>query len=326
MKGVGFTSKNQARYVLITPARNEADYIDQLIECVLAQTVPPVSWVIVSDGSVDETDLIVKRYARTHPTIHLLRREKTSGRNFSSKVHAFRAGYERLKDVDHDFIGSLDADISFAPDYYERILAHFHSNERLGIAGGLLHDIGPRHIVAHTSLASMSGGIQMFRRRCYEDVGGYVPVRLFGEDTVAEVTARMMGWEVRVFPEIIAHHHRPTGSYSNTVLKNQILGGMNDYLLGYHPLFLFSKSLYLMLSRPYLAAGLFRLYGYLNAYLKREPRDVSEQFITFIRQEQLERLRHQVRTGLADIPRNLRVLKGKRRHFPEEPVKPGHRP
>lgn len=155
-------------YILITPARNEAAYIEETIKSVIAQTVLPQKWVIVSDGSTDGTDEIVKDYEASHDFIQLLHRKADRSRNFASKVYAIRAGIRQLEDIEYNFIGNLDADMSFEPNYYERIFVEFQSNSKLGIAGGMLFEpYDGKWIQQRTSTSwSVSGPIQMFRRQC----------------------------------------------------------------------------------------------------------------------------------------------------------------
>src|SRR5215467_6869786 len=107
---------NNLEYVVITPARNEAHFIEQTLKSVTSQTVLPLKWVIVSDGSTDGTDDIVKQYAAQYPWIELLRMPERAERHFAGKVHAFNAGYTRVRDTEYDVVVSLDADISFEDD------------------------------------------------------------------------------------------------------------------------------------------------------------------------------------------------------------------
>src|SRR5450432_3698348 len=109
-------------YVLITPARNEADYIELTLQSMVAQTVLPLKWVIVSDGSTDGTDDIVRRYMPDNPWIELLRMPERQERHFAGKAHAFNAGYDRVKDLDFDIVGNLDADVSFEPAHFEFLI------------------------------------------------------------------------------------------------------------------------------------------------------------------------------------------------------------
>src|SRR5947207_9908009 len=126
----------QLTYVLITPARNEEAHIEATIKSVVAQPSRPVKWVIVSDGSTDRTDEIVKRYAAAHDWIELVRMPERTERHFAGKVHAFNAGLERVGESKSDLIGNLDGDVSFEADYFEYLLGRFARNPRLGVADG----------------------------------------------------------------------------------------------------------------------------------------------------------------------------------------------
>src|SRR5437588_447131 len=166
-----------AQYVLITPARNEAKYIGGLIESVLAQTRPPLRWIIVDDGSTDGTGAVTAKYAQLHDFIMPLRAAGSSGRSFGSKVRAFQFAYDHLRGVRFEFIGNLDADVTLQPDYYGRILEQFESDPRLGIAGGVIFErtsVGSWRDVSSPDL--VAGAIQFFRRQCFDEIGGLKPV------------------------------------------------------------------------------------------------------------------------------------------------------
>src|SRR5262245_34315386 len=125
----------QLSYALVTPARNEAEFIGDTIEAVCAQTVLPRRWVVVSDGSTDGTDDIIKRYAARHSWIEYVRRPPQTERHFAAKVQCFNTGYQRLDGIDYDIVGNLDADITFEKDYLEFLLGRFAADETLGVAG-----------------------------------------------------------------------------------------------------------------------------------------------------------------------------------------------
>jgi len=254
--------------------------------------VLPQKWVIVSDGSTDNTDEIVRRWAAKYDFIELLRREADAGRNFASKVYAIRAGFGRLNRTEYEFLGNLDADISFEPDYYGRVLAAFEENPKLGIAGGILFEpCRAKGVQQWTSTSwSVSGPIQMFRRQCYEDIGGFIPLRDGGEDAVVEVMARMHGWEVRSLPDITVFHHRVTGTAKGGIFSARFRQGAMEYVLGYHPLFEIAKCLFRVRERPYLLGSWFRLSGYAWAFFRGVQREVPDSVIKFLRREQIQRL------------------------------------
>ncbi len=187
------------RYAMVTPARNEAENIERLLQAMEAQTVRPAKWVIVSDGSTDGTDDIVKKHAAEHKWIELERRPERAERHFAAKVEAFNAGYARLKGVDYDLVGSMDADISFDPDFFAYLLGKFAENPKLGLGGAPFKEEGLEYDFRFSSVEHVSGALQVFRRECFEQIGGYVPVKGGGIDVIAVWSARAQGWETRTF-------------------------------------------------------------------------------------------------------------------------------
>src|SRR6516162_6214487 len=129
-------------YVLITPARNEEAFIEKTIESVIHQTVLPVKWVIVDDGSTDKTPDIVGRYSAHYPWIELVQRPQRPDRSFAAKVEAFNVGHERVNGLDYRIVGNLDADLSFDSDYFEFILSKFREDDNLGVAGTVYKENG----------------------------------------------------------------------------------------------------------------------------------------------------------------------------------------
>ncbi len=278
-------------YTLVTPARNEETYIGQTIEAVLSQTVLPQRWVIVSDGSTDRTDEIANSYARKHSFIQVLRAGEKGRKDFGSKVRAFRAGYSKLQGVEYAFVGNLDADVTFNCDYFELVLQRFRSNPKLGIAGGLIYDlIDNRFVKQHTSLNSVGGPVQLFRKQCYEAVGGFVPMSTGGVDAAAEIMARMHGWEVQTFPEIEVRQHRPVLTGNKTVFGERFKRGVINYSLGYHPLFQISSSLSRITERPFVIGSACTLAGFGWSCMKGRQRALSDDVVTFLRAEQMARL------------------------------------
>jgi len=173
------TDLKKLSYVLITPARNEA-FIEKTIKSVISQTVLPKKWIIVSDGSTDRTDEFVKIYLEENVWIELLRMPEHRDRQFAAKVHCFNAGYEMVKDVKYDVIGNLDADISFEEDYFEFLLNKFGEIPQLGVAGTPFVEVeesGQVYNYSFTNIEHVSGACQMFRRECFEAIGGYIPIK-----------------------------------------------------------------------------------------------------------------------------------------------------
>src|SRR5207249_9051081 len=263
-------------YVLVTPARNEGRYIQETIESVLAQTVLPRRWVIVSDGSTDDTESITKRYSLQNVIITLVRRSGDVTRNYGSKVRAISAGSEELRNTDYDFIGILDADVSFDRDYYERVLKEFDNNPRLGIAGGVISERDGQRFRPRFGETErcVPGAIQLFRRQCYEEIGGIRALRYGGEDTTAIEMARMRGWEVLAFRDLVVWHHRRVGTEGMGILAARFRHGLEDYCVGYHPLFETGKCIRRLVERPYVLGSVFRMSGYLWGCMTRQKREL----------------------------------------------------
>jgi glycosyltransferase involved in cell wall biosynthesis len=279
------------RYVLVSPARNEAAFIGLTLESMVAQTHRPERWVIVSDGSTDGTDEIVARYQAEHPWIHLVRMPERRDRSFAAKVQCFNAGMARLEGVDYDVIGNLDADISFGPDYFEFLMQKFAEQPRLGVAGTPFVERNTHYDYRFTNIEHVSGACQLFRRECFADIGGYVPVKGGGIDWMAVTTARMKGWQTRTFTERTCLHHRPMGTGSTGRLRGLFRHGQKDYFLGGHPLWQVVRCTYQLTRRPYVVGGVVLLAGYVWAALRQVPRPVSVELMRFHRTEQMSRLR-----------------------------------
>jgi len=279
-------------YVLITPARNEEAFIEKTIESVVHQTVLPVKWVIVDDGSTDNTPAIVSRYLSQHPWIEMVQMPQRRNRNFAAKVHSFNAGYERVKGLQYQLIGNLDADISFDPDLFAFLLKRFAGDQTLGVAGTIFREEGySSDTDSFEGQNHVSGQCQLFRKKCFEEIGGYVPHRAGGIDWMAVTTARMMGWKTRSFREKSFFHYRHLGTAGRSVLSATFSYGEKDYYLGGHPLWEFFRVIYRMKSRPYLFDGLALGLGYCWAFLRRTPRPVSCELMAFHRKEQMQKLR-----------------------------------
>jgi glycosyltransferase involved in cell wall biosynthesis len=280
------------KYVLITAARNEEALIEKTIRSVVNQSVLPEKWVIVSDGSTDRTDEIVKKYVKTHQWIELLRISGQRGRHFAAKVGAFNAGYDRMKSIKYDYIGSLDADISFDSDYFKFLLEKLSADSKLGVVGTPFVEGNSHYDYRFTNIEHVSGACQLFRRECFEAVGGYISIKGGGEDWTAVTTARMKGWKTRTFTEKTCLHHRKMSSVGGGWYKSWFKHGGKDYYLGGHPLWQIFRSVYQMRRKPYIFGGVFLLFGYIWAWASRVERPVSQELIEFNRREQMQRLKN----------------------------------
>jgi len=286
-------------YVLVTAAYNEGELIENTICSILSQTCRPGKWVIVSDASTDDTDAIVARYAADNPFIQLHRLTGDHPRNFAAQAQAINAGIAQLAATDFDFIGNLDADITLAPSYVEELLEKFHEDPELGLGGGLIYEKCADDVFRSrpdNSLSSVAHAVQLFRRPCFQAIGGrYMPLPYGGPDTYAEVTARMNGWRVASFADLKALHHRTTGSAGGMV-RGCFRQGRMDHSLGTLPAFEVLKILRRLNVNPWLIGAAVRLGGFIFSYCRGEKRAASDEFVAYFRHEQGSRLRNLLRS------------------------------
>jgi poly-beta-1,6-N-acetyl-D-glucosamine synthase len=279
-------------YVLITPARNEEKFIEGTIQSVVKQTVLPARWVIVNDGSSDDTGKIAARYASDHDWIKVVDRPPQQERNFAAKVYAFKAGQEKLNGVNYEIIGNLDADVSLDPDHFEFLMRRFQEDPSLGVAGTVFRE--PEYNSATDSFEGqnyVSGQCQIFRRQCFEAIGGYVPSKAGGIDWIAVTTARMIGWKTRSFREKSFYHHRILGTANHGKIGKSFAYGKKDYYMGGHPLWEVFRCTYQLTKKPYLIGGAALFAGFFTGLLKGEKRVVSEDLMRFHRREQMKKLK-----------------------------------
>jgi glycosyltransferase involved in cell wall biosynthesis len=278
-------------YAIVTPARNEADYIELTIQSMIAQIHRPLRWIIVSDGSTDATDEIVGRYLGAHAWIELLRMPERKERHFAGKVHAFRAGYDRVKDLGVDVIGNLDADVSFEADHFQFLMSKMAESPQLGVAGAPFREGSYQYDYRFTNIENVWGGCQLFRRECFEAIGGYMPLKGGCIDHVAVLSARFHGWQTRTFTERVCQHHRVMGTAVQGSLKAKFKFGVKDRLVGNHPLWEIFRTAYQMKHRPYVIGGLALGWGYAWSMLRRAESPLSSELVAFVRREQMARLK-----------------------------------
>ena len=279
------------KYVLITAARNEEKFIERTIKCVVGQTIRPLKWIIVSNGSTDRTEEIVQNYVADNPWIELLRTPGTVERDFTAKAYALNEAYASVKDLPFDVVGNLDADISFEKGYFEFLLGNFRKDDQLGMAGTPYIEAGKDvsdRLRYDTNY--VHGQCQLFRRECYEQIGGYLPHKLGGLDVIAVIQAKMKGWKVCSFKDKRFVHHRKMNSASSARLFVNFKDGQKDYFLGNHPLYQLVKVIYQISNKPYVIRGALMCAGYIWMFLIGYKRPVDRNFIKFRQQEQLRRI------------------------------------
>ncbi|HWD19969.1 MAG TPA: glycosyltransferase family 2 protein [Verrucomicrobiae bacterium] len=281
------------KYVLITPARNEQAFIAKTLESVTTQTQVPERWIVVDDGSTDRTAEIVTGYAQKFPWIKLMQRQKREGRSFAAKADAVNGALAEMENLAFDVVGNLDADTSFAPDYMAFLMQKFADDPRLGLAGTPFTQDGGYDSTRDSFEGEnyVAGPIQLFRRECFREIGGYFGNRAGGVDWIAVMTARLKGWTVRSFADKRYHHHRSMGTAERSGVAALFSYGEKDYYLGGSPIWQLFRVSYRAVKKPYIIGGAALLSGYAWAAVKRAPRSVTPELMRFHRADQMKKLR-----------------------------------
>ena len=277
------------KYVVITPARDEEAFLERTIESVASQSILPVQWIIVNDGSCDRTAEIIDRAATLYPWITARHRQNRGYREAGGGVIAsFYDGYAQIKSPAWDFLVKLDADLSFSNDYFERCFHEFTKNPTLGIGGGgIYHEEQGQQKLEANPLFHVRGATKIYRRDCWRAIGGLL--RAPGWDTVDELKANMLGWQTQTFPQLHLSHYRFTGA-ADGAWRDCIKNGRANYVTGYHPLFMLLKCARRLWKRPYLSGSIALAWGYLSGYLKRTSQVDDLELIRYTRDQQIRKL------------------------------------
>lgn len=285
---------NHSTYVLMTAARNERRHMDHLINSVRAQTLRPLCWVIVSDGSTDGTDELIKQRLAEEPYIRYVRIEPERRQpGFAGKVCALECAGAILDQMDWDYIGNLDADVMFDANYYEQLVQRLDAHPAIGIAGGYVHEWRSGRFRDRPCNRDdyVAGAVQMFRCACFRDVGGYERLRYGGEDTVAMMKASMRGWVVRAYPDLVVRHMQH-GSIKRGVVRDLFREGAMRQALGSHPAYELAKCARRAMTAPYVIGGVIRWCGYVWPLISGQHRVVDHEFVHQFRHQQMAKLKH----------------------------------
>ena len=283
------TAAQSVRFVIISPVRDEEQHIRATIESVVNQTVRPVEWIIINDGSSDGTGAIIEEYAARFPWIRPIHRPNRGFRKSGGGVvEAFNEAYKTLQSESWDFIVKLDGDLSFAPNYFERCFENFASEPRLGVGGGeICYQIDNQLKFERGPKFHVRGATKIYRRACWEDIGGLWAAP--GWDTIDEVKANMMGWKSYSFGELPLIHHRVTGA-ADGKFRDLAKHGVACHVSGYHPAFVAASCLRRLPQKPYLMGSIAIAYGFIKSYLSGVPRVNDRPLIRYVRSQQLRRL------------------------------------
>lgn len=291
-----------ASYIVISPVKDEETHVQTTIESMLAQTVKPERWIIVDDGSADRTAEIVERYTREHGWITLVRLPRRAERRPGSPVvRAFHAGFALVRRESYDFVVKLDCDLRLRPEYFERLLARFEQDARLGIASGVYAEQnGAEWKPVPMPAYHASGASKVIRARCFEEIGGFVESR--GWDTVDEIRAQARGWTTRHFPDLVFDHLRPEGSSRGPLYTSRMHGEVYYLTGGSWEFFLLKVAHRIIAGRPPVLAGLMLFAGYLRLWLLRRERLVSKEEARFYQRA----LRRRMRDAMSGAAARLR--------------------
>lgn len=285
--------KTGRRYALISPCRNEADYIRKTLDSVISQSVRPALWVIVDDGSTDATPQILAQYSTIHHWIKVVPKPDRGRRAVGpGVVEAFYAGLAHLPLSDFDFICKLDVDLDLPPRYFETLMDRMQANPRLGNASGKPYiRTAQGQWVSEKHGDEMSVGMTKFYRvNCFKDIGGFVREVMW--DGIDCHKSRQLGWTVRSWdePELQFEHLRPMGSSQGNILTGRARHGFGQYFMGSDPVYFTATAIFRMTKRPYVIGGLAMLYGYFNAWVRSKPQLDDKTLRSFIRSYQRQAL------------------------------------
>lgn len=282
-------SVKSTKYVVITPVRDEEAHLASTIESMIHQTVLPIEWVIVDDGSKDKTGEIIDHYAGSYPWIRAVHRKDRGFRKAGGGVvDAFNDGYQALARTDWEFIAKFDGDLTFETDYFEKCFDEFDRDPRLGVGGGtIFYLVDGFKRFEEAPAFHVRGATKIYRKLCWDDIGGFWPAP--GWDTIDEVKANRLGWASRSFPHLHLRHHRGTG-LADGVWSSLIKYGRANYICGYHPLFMVSKCIARLTQKPFVIGSFGLMCGYVSGYFLRTTRVDDQATIKYLRTQQLSRL------------------------------------
>jgi biofilm PGA synthesis N-glycosyltransferase PgaC len=277
-------------YIIISPVRNEGVHLPKTIASIASQSILPLEWIIVDDGSTDDSPSILSHASSIYSWIKVIgRTDRGERKPGTGVIEAFYDGYAVVS-RDWEFLVKLDGDVSFDYNYFERCFQKFVDNPRLGIGGGTVCNLRDGNLIEESIVDPffhVRGATKIYRRECWNQIGELI--RAPGWDTLDELKANMLGWSTFTFSDVKLTHHKPAGSADGS-WKNWVKNGFSNYLVGYHPVFMLLKSLRRLVHRPYGVQSLGLMYGFLLGYWKRIPQVPEQELINYIRDQQIRKL------------------------------------
>lgn len=275
-----------SRYIIISPVRNEEEFIKTTIESVISQTVTPDEWIIVNDGSTDNTEEIIKPYTNLFPWIKLF---NLDDRGFyypgTGIMRVVQFGFDQVTSSNWDFIVKLDCDISVEKQYFEKLLKEFDRYPKLGIASGSIYFIeGEKELKENSQSDHPWGASKIYRKECFNAIGGWKAIP--GWDLADLLSAQMKGWETKCFDEYKIFHFRQTGMRRTGITNGRFLWGRFQYRYGYGFTYILLKSIFWLKQPPLILGGVGIFLGYLFAAVKREEKLFDPEMRKFLRKKQ----------------------------------------
>jgi poly-beta-1,6-N-acetyl-D-glucosamine synthase len=278
-------------YLLVSPCRNESKRMRRTLESVAAQTLPPTLWVIVDDGSTDETPAILAEYARKLEYLKVVRRADRGHRSVGPGViEAFYCGLESVSLADFQYLCKLDLDLVLPPRYFEFLILDMESNPRLGTTSGKPYFESPNGtLVAETISDEMSvGASKFYRTQCFREIGGFVRQVMW--DGIDCHRCRMLGWIAQSVDrkDLRFLHLRPMGSSQRGLWAGRVRTGYGQYFMGTAPVYLIASAIFRLFKHPVLYGSVAMLWGYFSSALRGVPRHEDLVFRRFLRRYQRE--------------------------------------
>lgn len=280
------------RYLLISPCRNEAAYMRRTLDSVIAQSIRPAKWVIVDDGSADETPQVLTEYARQHDWIKIITRHDRGQRSVGPGViEAFYAGYEAVTPDEFDYLCKLDLDLRLPPRYFEILMERMAANPRIATCSGKAYVYADGQLICEGHGDETSLGMTKFYRvTCFKAIGGFVREVMW--DGIDCHCCRMKGWIACSWddPELRFVHLRPEGSSQGSVYTGRMRHGYGQYFMGTGISYMIASALYRISEKPYVLGSLAMLWGWIKSALQRKPRYADTEFRRFLRRYQMRAL------------------------------------
>jgi poly-beta-1,6-N-acetyl-D-glucosamine synthase len=293
------------RYLLISPCRDEAQYLRRTLDSVAAQSVQPAAWVIVDDGSTDKTPAILEEYAQRLPYLRVVRRTDRGRREVGPGViAAFYAGLKTVRLEDFDYLCKLDMDLDLPARYFELLMQRMESDPRIGTTSGKPWFVHPQSGALAPEICGdeMSVGMTKFYRvDCFREIGGFVRQVMW--DGIDCHRARMLGWIAESVDDepLRFVHLRPQGASQKGIWTGRLRKGFGQYFMGTSPLYYLAVVVYHLPAYPMFIGSVAMLWGYFRSWLRRLPRYDDLEFRRFLRSYQHACLRMGKRAATARI-------------------------